>query len=354
VPDDNRRIVLLNTLVSRSTTRAKAHAPPTIPALDLFRLLERRRTKRVAIEFYRADDDVDDAERIVLGRGHDFIRLRHLRIEEDGAEFCDVILLIEFVDWSRRSFPVVDTNTYDGREIEGEESERGGTTAHVVARLPKEGRLDLGSYRCAIEVVHPISRADIQYLLCRQLRRHSKAEEWAFPVTVVDRKSGRETTKEYRYTPLLEFMSDVGRRLNVATEERELSLMVFTKRHERHSTAQPSAIVHEDFLADVEYRVGANQAPADPEEKKSWLEGIKSDFELRGFKTRLFYKHPNGAVISGEVHQAVAGAADLLMCPREHISLARLPKTWVSTINSEVVTKMRALLDRDELWEHSQ
>ena len=57
-------------------------------------------------------------------------------------------------------------------------------------------------------------------------------------------------------------MADVGRRLNVAIEgDAELSQMIFTKRREKHSIGRESAIVHEDYLADVEYHVGANQGP---------------------------------------------------------------------------------------------
>src|SRR6185437_12432839 len=120
----------------------------------------------------------------------------------------------EFVDWNKRSFSVVNTQTFSGRDIQGEDDERGGTTAHVVVRIPKDGDFEDGKYRCAIEVVHPITRADIEYLLCRQLRRQAEMDSWSFRVETD--KGTKKLVNDYRYYSRLELAADVGRTLNVA------------------------------------------------------------------------------------------------------------------------------------------
>jgi hypothetical protein len=42
---EHDRIVLLNTMLSLSTTRAPGHTPPTLGAMESFRLLDARRKK---------------------------------------------------------------------------------------------------------------------------------------------------------------------------------------------------------------------------------------------------------------------------------------------------------------------
>jgi hypothetical protein len=80
---------------------------------------------------------------------------------------------------------------------------------------------------------------------------------------------------------------------------------------------------------------------------------VKEDFyETQGFETRLYFRHAAGRVIQRESDQAVAGAADLLLCHRETITLAAAPKRWQASINAEIASQLRTLLDRDDLWEH--
>jgi hypothetical protein len=81
---------------------------------------------------------------------------------------------------------------------------------------------------------------------------------------------------------------------------------------------------------------------------------LRQTYKERGFESRLYYRHIHGGVLSGEIHQAVDGAADIMMCPKEIITLKKNPKRWTSTINAEIVTHMIALLDKNELWELSK
>ncbi len=259
---DKQRIVLLNRLVSRSPTRApRDHQAPTHSAQELLQILEKRRAKKLAVEFFGAEDDDDERKRIMKGAGHSLIRLRQLKFENQGKRSY-AVLLMEYVDESQRTFPVVHTQTFDGREIAGEEQERGAMTAHVVVRLPEKGAYDDGTYRCAIEAVHGITRRDVESFIDRQLRREG---EWTFSVTVPKKKAKGNETKTYLYHPRLEFFADVGRALQTLTEGRILSQMVFTKRSQRQQIGQPTDVIHEDVLADVEYRISARQAELDPE-----------------------------------------------------------------------------------------
>lgn len=134
---DHQRIILLNRLVSRSSTRApQEHSPPTHGASELLEILEKRRVAKQAIEFFGADDNEDDSIRITNGAGHDFLRLRRLKFDKDGSRSY-ATLLLEFVDQGARSFPV-DTKTYSGREISGDADERR-ATAHP--RQPWRGTI---------------------------------------------------------------------------------------------------------------------------------------------------------------------------------------------------------------------
>jgi hypothetical protein len=323
---------------------------------DLLQLLEKRRVKKVAIEYFGTgsrDIDEQDEVRITQGAGHNFIRLRHLRFEERGG-YHYAIMLFEYVDHAVRSFPVVNTQSFAGREIEGEPEERGATSAHVVVRFPKRGGdFDDGRYRCAIESTHGVTRKDIEVFLCKQLRRQAHSENWVFSVDVKSKKKGRVTdSKPYRYWPRLELFADIGRKLDVAlTGTRILSHMHFIKRSEKQNMAQPTSVAHKEVIADVEYRVTAKQGPTDATEKKKWLESVRTMFEQRGYESRMYYRHINGSMLSGDVHNAVAGATDLLMCPREIISLSKEPKRWQSTTNSEIAEKMIELVDKNDLWQ---
>jgi len=349
----HQRVILLNRVVSRSSTRAsQEHHPPTHSALELLLILEQRRKAGIAIEYLGSIDDKDESARALKGEGHDLLRLSKTLFEE-GPEARYVTLLIEHIDHRVRSFPVVHMKTFDGRDISGEEEERGASSAHVVLRLPKEGAYDDGNYRCAIEnVPSGVTRKLIETFLIRQLRR--ACDGWTFSANVQKRGKKARTT-EYRYYPRLEFFADVGRKLGeFVVEGRTLTHMVFTKRSEKASIGQPTAVAHEDIIADIEYRISAKQAPSDPAEKRSWIEKVKRDFEMRGFESRLYYRHASGAAMGGGIHQDIDGAADLLICPKEVISLGEQPKRWRNSICTEMVSEMKALLDRDALWERAK
>lgn len=353
--ETHERLVLLNRLVSRSSTRApQEHKPPIHSAPELLKILQGRQTANIAIEFFGAPDEEVEAERIKAGLNHNFIRLAKSKIVKRGDRSY-AILLIEYVDQAQRSFPVVHTVNFTGREISGDDAERGASTAHVVVRLPKDGELDDGNYRCVIEVVHSVTRQHIENFLCRQLRRHSDAQEWVFTVTTKKKEDKASKTKDYRYNPRLELFSDIGRALNLAASGgKVLSHMVFTKRSEKQSIGVPKTVVHTDVVADVELRISAKQGPDDPEEMRTWASAIRAAYEKLNYDSKMYYRHINGRIISGNVHEAVAGASDLLMCPKELISTKKPAKRWLPSISDEVADGMIALLENDGLWERAK
>ena len=156
----HQRFVLLNSLVSRSTSHAPPeHKPPMVPGAESLAVIEARHKKNWAIEFFGLHETPDeyqkgDEARIKRGqKDHlDFIWLRDITFHE-RLPWRYVISLFEFIDQSKRSFSVVDTQKLTGREISGNASERGSRSAHVIARLPVK-QYDDGSYRCAIEVAN--------------------------------------------------------------------------------------------------------------------------------------------------------------------------------------------------------
>ncbi len=352
------RFVLLNRLVSSSSTRApEEHKPPTIAGHELFDAIEKRRQKGWAIEFLGLPETEIEAERgeaarIASGKGYDFISLRKTAFENQ-APWHFVTLLLEYVDASKRSFSVVHTENLTGRDISGDEHERGSRSAHIVVRLPTK-QYDDGTYRCAIEAVHSITRREIENFLCRQLRRQAAADELTFIAQATDKK-GRNVEKEYRYAPRLDLFADIGRKIDFALSGgRELAHMTFTKRAEKQSIGKPTAVVHSDVYADIELKVSAKQGPDDPKERIQWLANIRKFYENRGYESRMYYRHIGGGILSGQVHHALAGAADLVMCQKELISLKCEPKEWHSKINNEIKEQMIGLLNTEELWERSK
>jgi hypothetical protein len=354
MPEAHQRIIVLNTAVSRSATRARDDDPPPEPAYELMRILEQRHKAKVAVEFFGAEDSADDAERLLLGASHNRIRLKSISIATQG-DYRYATLLLEHLDMDAKQFPVVDAATYQGREIEGEENERGATTTHVVFRVPGEGGYDDSKYRCAIEATGNITRYEIGSFINRQLKRHAKQNGWTFGVEKTDKK-GKKIKTHYKYWPKIDLLADVGRALKgLGVGGSEVSSMVFTKRHEKRSTGDKTSVKHENFLADVTFRVTASQGPDDPIKRKAWLTTIKDHFALLGYETRLYFKHSSSKIVTGgEVHKSIEGALDLVMCPKEPILLKSAPKDWLPKIDSHISSEMRKLLDRDELWEHSQ
>ncbi len=347
----HQRIVLLNRLISHSVSRAPdVYKPPLHGAEELLKIIETRRVKGWAVEFPDALDDDDEAKRIIQGAGFNFLRLRSLRFD-DAPSARYATMLFEYVDQSVQSFPVVHTKKFTGREIAGDDDERGATAAHVVVRLPTGDEFDDGSYRCAVEAVSPITRPSIERFLSRQIRRYSEAQDWTFSVEIIE--SGKKPkARMYKYHPKLHLAADFGRKITGA-DGKTLSHMIFTKRSERHSIGKESDIKHEDILADVEIKVSAKQAPNEPEKRKTFLDHVRAHYENLGFDTRLYYRHAAGRMMSGEVHDAVAGATDLLMCQREIISSKKPFKRWVSRIDPETTSQMKTMLTREELWQRA-
>ncbi|MBS1984637.1 MAG: hypothetical protein JST16_10740 [Bdellovibrionales bacterium] len=347
----SQRIVLLNSLVSRSTCRAQGQTPPTAYGSDLMKVIEDRWKKGWAVEYYGADKDHehddDDDKRIKNGQGTDYVRLRDLKFDET-KDHIYATALFEYLDTTVSKFAVVNYTTFEGHEISGKTHDRGAVTAHVVARFPKGHLHDDGKYRCTIESVHGVTRGDIEMLLCRQLRRYAKSEQLMF---TGENKKGKK--QDYRYTPKLELFADVGRKLDVAVSGTgELSGMLFTKRHDKQSTGTQQAVAHQDFLADVRIYVGANQGPPTPAAKLGWAEKIQSYYRNLGYTTKVYFRHASGGIVSGDLHKSVNAAADLLMCQRTHVFLEKPPKNWVAAIEPEIAANMRTLVDEEELWEH--
>ena len=166
-------------------------------------------------------------------------------------------------------------------------AERGATSAHVVARLPSAGAYDDGSYRCVVEYAPPITRAMIERFLSRQLRRVAHAEDWSFSILVPGKK-GTQKEKKYKYHPKVQLLSDFGRKLN-ANKGKTLTHVVFTKRQEKQSAGKETDVEHQDFVADVEFRVSAKQAPEDPEEKQGFFRLNSSPLRNAGLRDAVLF-----------------------------------------------------------------
>ena len=354
-----QRFVILNHLVSRSVSRApQAFPPPLAQGEEMFNALKERHDAGGAIEFFGGDEAGRDAgetdeQRIKRNSQYDFIWLRAIRKWDEGAHRY-VTMLLEFVDQTKRSFSVVDTQSLKGRDITGERNERGGVSCHVVVRLPIKQHDD-GSYRCAIETGHHINRMMIEQFINRQLRRWALVNELSYEVKDVGRK-GKAAARVYRYTPKLELYADIGRSISFAQSGgRELAHMTFSKRSTKQSIGGSDHILHKDLIADVELRVNARQGPEEPKARLAWLAQIKSLYEGQGYHTRLTYRHlATGGIISGSVHKALAGAADLMMCQKELMSLQHASRDWYSKIDSEIEEQMATFLDKDELWQRGK
>jgi hypothetical protein len=195
----------------------------------------------------------------------------------------------------------------------------------------------------------------LETFLSRQVRRHTDAEKWTFTVTEQKGGRSRQVNKELRFTPRLELHAEVGRRLNLTgAGEAELTHMVFTNRQSHQSIGKGHEVKHKEVMAHVDIKISAKQGPEDPEEKKGWIQELRTYFTGQGFEARLYYRHANGRVTGGEVHHALDSAADLLMCPTAFISLDAPPRPWEATVNADVAVAMRELLDQDDLWGRSK
>lgn len=347
------RVFLLNRLISRSISRApQEHKPPLHSARELLEIFGKRQQLGYCVEFFDfEDDDDDDLKRIKANKGKNLVRANKVAFT-DTTSATYVTMLVDYVDNSVRSFPVVDIENYQGRELSGSSDERGATAAHVVMRLPLNGAPDDGSYRCVVEAVPNVSRKNVETLLSRQLRRHAKAPVWTFSVT--KSSSGKKPeTAEYQYYPRFDLVADIGRTVGNSIGK-VLSQLVFTKRSEKQNASQATEVSHEDVYADVELRISAKQGPDDPALLKQWALALKDIYEKRGFDTKMYFRHAGGGQFSGNVHAAVDGATDLLMCQREIVTLPGEPKRWSDVIQPEIRDAMIKILERDELWERAK
>lgn len=343
------RNILLNRMVSRSITRApQEHSPPVHGALELLQIIDARRKSGSATEVVGHGDGEEDE-----GKDHKSGSVIRLRDSKFGSteQYDYIFFLFEYIDESAKAFPVVDRVTYAGREISGEIEERGAITAHVAVRCPKEVVTDTGVYRCAVEAASPLTRRNIEFFLSKQLLRHSKDNDFKFGVSV--QKKRKVVENEYKYRPRLELHADVARTLGSAAGGRELSQLVFTKRSEKQSVGLPTVAQHEDIIADLEVRVSAKQAPSDATERANWFTRIRNHYHMHGYETKVYYRHQKAGVVSGAIHESLDGAADLLLCPRETISLPAAPRRWEAVVNQMMVAKLTEVLDRDDLWERS-
>lgn len=353
--EKHQRIILLNRLVSRSVSQApQEHKnPPIHDGLELLKIIKKKCDDGFCIEFFDVSEESEvDKERIAANRGKNFIRVNKIEFNETtSATYCTI--LIDYIDNSVRSFPVVDIAKFEGRELAGEEDERGATSAHVLIRIPPVGEYDDGTYRCALEAVQNVTRQNIEYALCRQLRRNARLADWTYSVQGTDKK-GKSITKSFKYHPRLELMADVGRVVGGVVKGSTLSRLVFTKRAEKQSALQPTAVVHDDVHADVRLQISAKQGPTDPLELKAWVNWLRDSYEKRGFTTKLYFRHVSGGEFAGGINAAIDGATDLLMCHREFIEIAGEPKKWVGSIQPHIRDAMKELVDRDELWERAK
>lgn len=359
---DTQKIIFLNWIVSRSRTRKRSATPPTIALSTLLDILKARMDKKIAIEFpkmpsVKITDDQDEVARIRDGAGETFIRLSDISITETD-EFKYASLLLKYIDADTRGFSVEDMLNFTGREIAGSTNERAVTAAHISVRIPKhESQFDDGKYRCTIDAVSPLSRSAIERFLCRQIARQTRAEKWTFSVREQKKRSKKATmvVTECEYTPYVELLADVGRSLSLeAGSQSDLSSMVFTKRAERQSVHDATEVKHTDFIANVEIKISGNQGPTDPTEKATWVKSILDHFSGIGFDSKIYYKHQNGAVVGGGIHHALESAADILMCPKEMMTIDEQIQSWEPKVNPKIEAAMKELLDRDELWEQKK
>jgi len=130
--------------------------------------------------------------------------------------------------------------------------------------------------------------------------------------------------------------------------------MIFVKHSEKRSIGKATSATHQDIVADVELKISAKQGPDDPKARYAWLASVRAHFENSGYRSRMLYRNLSGSVVSGSVHQALAGATDLVMCQKELMSFDEKPKDLYPKIDTDVTDQLIEFLDKDALWERSQ
>jgi hypothetical protein len=201
-----------------------------------------------------------------------------------------------------------------------------------------------------LEHVSPISRSMLGTLLARQLLSHCKEADWKFSIVARDGK--RNVEKFYTYHSKLELVADIGRSLSAAIGKRPLSSLVFVKRSERQEIGGSATIKTEEIFGDVEIRVAAAQGPSDSVEQQNWVGRLLEHYRNRGFEPKMYFRNANGGQVGGDVHGEIAGAIDLVMCPKETILLEEAPRKWRSGIEPSIETEIRLILENDSLWRH--
>jgi hypothetical protein len=134
--------------------------------------------------------------------------------------------------------------------------------------------------------------------------------------------------------------------------KRPLSSLVFVKRSEKQEIGGPATVKTEEIFGDVEIRVSAQQGPTDPVEQKGWIGRLVEHYRNRGFETKMYFRSVNGGLVGGGVHGDIAGAVDLVMCPKETTLISEAPKKWRPKILPSIETEIRAILENDMLWRH--
>lgn len=350
---EQQRIVLLNHLRSRSVSRAPSeYQPPSLSGLELVLGIIKRGKHAIEFEDLVERDGWTDDQRLAAGRLYRALRLRRTQFDPPSRKAPGyAVLLFELLEPDRRTFQVVDVDTFRGRELAAERSEAGSLSAHVVVRFPPEGGYDNGMYRCAIETASPITRSRIESFLNRQIRR--LAPEWTFQVEIPLKRKVK--TKTYQYVPKLELLADVARALPAASEgDRFLSHLIFTKRGEMQSIGTRSHVKERDFHADVTLRINAKEGPEDEAERVNWAAELRTWYEFRGYKAKIFFRNSVGGVLGGKMHHQIEGAQDLLLCPKEFIPKPENFKPWCDRIDASTTADMKELLEKDELWEHTK
>lgn len=348
----HEKIVLLNTLQSVSTSRAPGDLKaPVHSAEELFGFIVKRCDEKVAVEFTGGLDDPDDQVRIANGKGQSLVNARAHAIRKHDS-YTYLVLLLEYADKDERLFPVLDTSTLLGRELSGKHNERGASQAHLVVRLPPTGAKDIGKYRCILELARGLNRHTVETFLSRQVRRHVITDgSFRFEHLTKD-KDGKTVEKTYAYTPKLELLADVGRKLNVSKSSgAEISRMEFVKRSEKLSAGVPTDVISENILGDVKITISAGQL-SNVHSISDAFKALRKSYEQRGYKTKLYFRHPKTkGEFGGSIEQKVASAADLLLCQREVISLPSEPPAWLGSIYTPTVDAMIQLLGDDKLWD---
>jgi hypothetical protein len=172
-------------------------------------------------------------------------------------------------------------------------------------------------------------------LFSRQLRTHCK--EPARPFRSQHSRAKKIVEKSYEYYPKLELLADVSRSLFGAIGVQRLSSMVFIKRAARHAIGEPSSVKTEEVVGDVEIRVSASQGPTGSDEQQNWVSSLRAHFSNLGYQTKLYFRSSGGGLLAGDSHGEVAGATDLVMCPKETILLDEPVRKWRPTIDQTIV-----------------